>query len=270
MPNATVSGPASRKGDTASLSDSRKKCGPACGAGRKLGLIAAALALPWLAPLHLRAASPPSRGSAAIQNATPQSAPDPSNASSTARVTYTRTLVGSVPEYLAVTVNSDGSGTYEGRSLKETEQPRPLKLSDATTGQIFALASDLDDFRVPLESHKKVADLGKKTFTYQRGSEKHEVEFNYTTRATARDLTELFERIAGVEEHLDTLQYALKYDPLSLPEELLRIQIDLEHKVLADPELMVPELREIANNPRLLHIAQVRAQDILKTVDHEQ
>lgn len=221
---------------------------------------AAAVAAGWLATYCLMAS--PSLAAGAGSPLQDPSAP--------ARITYTRTLPGSVPEYLAVVVNSDGSGSYVGRTLKETDQPRALKLSPATTGQIFALASDLGDFRVPLESHKKVADLGLKTFTYEQGATRNQVKFNYTTKSTARDLTDLFERIAGVEEHLDTLRYALKYDPLGLPKELLQIQIDLEHNALADPELMVPELQEIANNPRLLHIAQVRAQDILKTVDHAQ
>jgi len=266
----SVSGPAGREGDTARLPESKKKSPPASGAGCRLGLIAAALALPWLATLCLQAAPPPARGRVALQTVAQASSPDPSNATSTARIIYTRTLTGSVPEYLAVTVNSNGSGTYEGRQLKEAQRPRPLKLSQGTTEQIFSLASALQNFRVPLESHKKVADLGLKTFTYESGSEKNEVQFNYTTRAAARNLTDLFERIAGVEEHMDALQYQLKYDPLSLPDELLHIQLDLEHNALADPELMVPELEEIANNPRLLHIAQVRAQDILKTVNHEQ
>jgi len=261
MRNPTVSERVGRTGDTAILPNSSTKLrAKATGTGRKLALRAAAVAAAWLAPFCLIANPSFGAGAGNPLQDRPVSA----------RITYTRTLAGSVPEYLAVAVNSDGSGTYVGRSLKETRQPRPLQLSQATARQIFTLASDLDDFRVPLESHKKVADLGRKTFTYEQGSVKNEVQFNYTTRPTARDLTDLFERIAGVEEHLDTLRYALKYDPLSLPQELLHIQVDLEHNALADPELMVPELEEIANNPRLLHIAQVRAQDILKTVDHGQ
>ncbi|HEV2424469.1 MAG TPA: hypothetical protein VGZ29_06555 [Terriglobia bacterium] len=270
MPIPSVSGPAGREGDTARLPGLKKKPLPVSGAGGKLGRTAAVLALPWVELLCLAVASSAAPGRGAVQNAVQSSARDPANVGSTARITYTRTLPGSIPEYLAVTVNSDGSGTYVGRQLKEAQQPRALKLSAATTEQIFALATALDDFRVPLESHKKVADLGRKTFTYEQGSQKNEVNFNYTTKATARDLTDLFERIAGVEEHLDALRYQVKYDPLSLPRELLQIQIDLRHNALADPELMVPELEEIANNPRLLHIAQVRAQDILKTVNHEQ
>jgi len=38
-----------------------------------------------------------------------------------------------------------------------------------------------------------------------------------------------------------------------------------EHGLL-ETELLVPTLEKIANNPRLLHLAQVRAQDILKRI----
>jgi hypothetical protein len=270
MRNRTVPGLASRAGDTASLRGSSKKAlkRPASAGERAIWALAlAALALGSAIVLSPWASARTADGGMAAQSAPSHASPDPAPPpDASARIIYTRTLPGSIPEYLAVVVNADGSGSYEGRPLKDTDQTRPLKLSAATTHRLFGLAAELDNFRVPLESHKKVADLGLKTFTYEQQGEKHEVEFNYTTRQTARDLTDLFERIAGVEEHLDTLQYALKYDPLSLPQELLHIQIDLEHKALADPELMVPELQQIANNPRLLHLAQVRAQDILRTV----
>jgi hypothetical protein len=76
----------------------------------------------------------------------------------------------------------------------------------------------------------------------------------------------LFEKLASVVQHVEALEYAIKYDHLSLPRELLRIQEDLNHKALADPELMVPALERIARNPRFLHLAQARAQDILQRV----
>jgi hypothetical protein len=63
-----------------------------------------------------------------------------------ARISYTRTLQGSVPEYLALRVSSDGTGSYEGRKLSDPARPRPLKLTQATTQKIFALASQLNNF----------------------------------------------------------------------------------------------------------------------------
>jgi hypothetical protein len=197
---------------------------------------------------------------------------DPPKASvPTARITYTRTLAGSSPEYLAVSVNADGSGSYVGRRLDESAQPRALRLSPATTQRLFALAAELHYFRsIDLDSHKKVADLGRKTLTYENGGEKNQVEFNFTQERAGRELMDLFEGVANVEEQVDLLEYAIKYDPLSLPQQLLAIQIALNHNELVDPQLMVPSLQEICSNSRFMHVAQIRAQDILKTVNSGQ
>jgi hypothetical protein len=168
---------------------------------------------------------------------------------------------------MEIIVGVDGNGTYDGRKLDEPSNPRPLKLSSATTQRLLRLASELDNFRsIDLESHKKVANLGQKTLTYQAGNQKYQSEFNYTLNRQAQELTELFERIGTVERHIATLEYSIKYDHLSLPRELLQIQIDLESKAVADPELMINTLEQIAHNPHFLHIAQVRAQNILERI----
>jgi hypothetical protein len=194
-------------------------------------------------------------------------APQEAKSLSAAELTYIRVLKGSVPEYLSITVNADGQGSYEGRKLGETATPRPFQLSLATSQRLFELAADLNNFKdIQLESHKKVANLGLKTFIYRRGGEKNQVQFNYTLQREAQELSDLFEKIAGVEEHIKALEFAIKYDPLGLPRELLQIQIDLQERALVDPELMVPSLEQIVSNPRFLHLAQVRAQNILKTV----
>jgi hypothetical protein len=182
-----------------------------------------------------------------------------------ARLTYTKVLKGSVPEYLWISVDSQGEAGYEGRKLDEPPSPNHLKLSAKTTQRLFNLAEGLDNFHgVELESHKKVANLGLKTFVYEQDGQRNEVEFNYTERHEAQVLVDLFEKIASVEQHILTLEHAMKYDHLSLPRELLQIQIDLDKRALADPELMVPALEKIANNPRFLHLAQARAQTILQ------
>jgi hypothetical protein len=182
-------------------------------------------------------------------------------------LSYTKVLKDSVPEYLAITVHPDGTGTYDGRKLDEASTPRPLKLSPSTTQRLFGLASELGNFAsIDLESHKQVANLGLKTFTFEAGAQKNRCEFNYTLNRRAQELTDLFEGIATVERHLVSLEYGMKYDHLSLPKELLQIQIDLDSKAMADPQLLVGTLEQIAHNPRYLHVAQVRAQDLLQRV----
>ncbi len=170
---------------------------------------------------------------------------------------------------MAISVDSNGEGTYDGRKIDEPSSPRPLKLSPATTRRLFELASQLNYFHsIDLESHKKVANLGLKTVVYERGGRENRAEFNYTTRREAQELVDLFEKIASVEQHIAVLEQAIKYDHLGLPKVLLQIQIDLNNKALADPERMVPTLEQIARNPRFLHLAQVRAQSILERLQN--
>src|SRR5579859_1158576 len=183
------------------------------------------------------------------------------------RLTYTKVLEGSTPEFEEIIVDLNGSGAYDGRKLSSPPNPRPLQLSPATTQRLFALAHALNDFKsVDLESHKNVANMGRKTFTFEEGGQKYRTEFNYSLRREAQELTDLFEKIASVEEHIKTLEYATKYDPLSLPQELLQIQIELNNKALADPEMMAPVLQKISRNSRFLHLAQARARDILQRI----
>ena len=181
------------------------------------------------------------------------------------QISYSKVLKGSTPEYVSVIVDSSGSALYEGRKLDEVAAPRHLQLTRATTRRIFELAAALEYFEsLDLESNRKVANLGRKTFTYEDGQRKHQVEFNYTRRREAIDLMEIFESISAVVQHIATLEYAIKYDHLNLPAQLRQIQTDLNRRALTEPELMAPTLEKIASNPRFLHLAQSRAQEILE------
>jgi len=184
-----------------------------------------------------------------------------------AKLTYSRTFKGSTPEYMAITVDSQGSGTYEGHKLDEAQSPRPIQLSSGTTQRIFTLAGQLHNFQlVNLESRKKVASLGEKTLTFQQGEDVNRVVFNYTENRTAQELVDILEAVGMVEEHIAALEFEMKYDPLGLSQELLQIQIELNNKSLADPALLIPTLEKIAHGSRFLHLAQLRAQQILERV----
>jgi hypothetical protein len=186
-----------------------------------------------------------------------------------AKLTYSRTFKGSTPEYIAISVDAKGSGTYEGHSLAEAQvqSPQTFQLSSATSERLFALAGQLRDFQgIELESHKRVANLGEKTFTYQQGDALNRVVFNYTENRFARDLMDAFEAISALEQHVATLEFEMKYDPLGLSQELLQIQIELKEKTLTDPQILVPTLEKIAHGSRFLHLAQSRAQEIIDRV----
>ena len=186
---------------------------------------------------------------------------------SPATLTFTKVMKGSVPEYTSITVDTNGNGTYDGRQLDESPKPRPLKLSPETTKILFQMAAGLRDFRsLKLESNKNVANLGQKTFIYRHNGQENKVQFNYTRNKRAGELLSVFEGIADVEQHIGTLEYSSRYDVLGLPSALTRVEIDLDNKALVDPQLMVPILKKIAGDSQYLHIAQVRAADILRRI----
>jgi hypothetical protein len=188
-------------------------------------------------------------------------------AGSTATLTYTKVMKGSLPEYTSLTLNSNGDGTYDGRQLDEPPKPRNLKLSPETTETLFQMTAALGDFHsIKLESNKNVANLGLKTFVYRHDGQENKVQFNYTRNKRAQELLSVFEGIAGVEQHIGTLEYSSRYDVLGLPSALTRIEIDLDNRDLVDPQLMVPILKKIAGDSQYLHIAQVRAADILRRI----
>lgn len=183
------------------------------------------------------------------------------------QLTYIKVLKGSVPEYEKIVVNSDGSGSYEGRNLSEASNPRPFQLSIGVTQKFFELADEMHDFQdVSLESHKRVADLGLKTFRYASGGQTYECQFNYSTNRNAGELEGLFESLGAVERHISALDYAMKYDHLGLPRVLTLIQIDLNNKTLLDPQLMAGDLEAVERNPSYLHLAQIRAREILQQI----
>jgi len=186
------------------------------------------------------------------------------------RLTYTKTLKGSAPEFMALSVDANGQGVYDGRKLADPPSPRPVQISPVTTQRLFSLAESLGYFRsLTLESRHKVANLGQKTLTYEAGGQVSRVEFNYTENRTAQQLSGLIERISNVEEHIVQLEYSIKYDPLSLPQQLRQIQIELNEHSLVETQLLVPTLEKITSNPRFLHLAQFRAQEILKRIHEE-
>lgn len=183
------------------------------------------------------------------------------------RLTFTKTLKGSSPEYFALSLDANGQGTYDSHTLEDPPAPRPLQISAATAAQIFSLTQSLHNFRsLDLDSHRKVANTGLKTLAYQDDTETNQVQFNYTENRTAQQLTDVLEKISNVEERISQLEYAMKYDHLNLPQTLRQIQVGMGDHLFVECELMIPTLDKISSNARYMHLAQSRALEILQRI----
>jgi len=180
------------------------------------------------------------------------------------RLYYSKFFKGSVPEYVAITVERDGKATYQ--EAKDDDNPLRIQLAEADTQELFALADKLDHFQRPIESGLKVANLGVKTFRFEDGAEKHEIQFNYSLDATAQTLLDWFERVSESEQNLVNLERAVKFDHLGVNEALLQLQVTLEHRRVIAPEQFLPLLDRVSKNESFMHIARERAAGMAEAI----
>jgi hypothetical protein len=170
---------------------------------------------------------------------------------------YSKLFKGSVPEYVAITVDRDGQATYQ--EAKEDDNPIKIQLDRASVQEMFDLTQKLDRFQHPLESGLKIANLGIKTFRFDDGAEHHEIQFNYSQDLSAQALLDLFERITETEQHFANLDRTAHFEKLGVNDVLLQMQVTMEHNRLVAPEQFLPLLDRIAKNESYLHISRERA-----------
>lgn len=175
-------------------------------------------------------------------------------------LTYRKVFKGSVPEFVEIKVSQSGKSTFDIRQLAEDPLPEPFDISQMLRDKMFSLAGEMGNFRnIDLEVHRSIANLGQKTFRYEKDGEAHETVFNYTLNTAGSQLQQIFEGLARQQDHLQTLQRRMKYDRLGVNDELLNLEEDLDNKALPEPERLLPVLEQISNDSKLIEMARTRA-----------
>jgi len=185
-------------------------------------------------------------------------------ASATPRLFYSKYFKGSVPEYVAITLEQNGELTYQ--EGKDDPNPIKLQIPDSDVQTAFGLADKLNRFQRPLESGLKVAQIGIKTFRFEDGAQRHEVQFNYSQDESAQALLDWFERITETEGRFADLDRTVHYDKLGVNEVLLQIQVLYDRRHLMAPEQFLPLLDRIIKNESYMHIARERAASLADSI----
>jgi hypothetical protein len=180
------------------------------------------------------------------------------------RLFYSKYFKGSVPEYVAITVERDGQVTYQ--EAKDDDNPIHVQLDRAAVQELFDLSEKLGRFQRPIESGLKIANLGTKTFRFEDGAERHEIQFNYSEDPNAQALLDYFERITETEQHFLNLDRTAHFEKLGVNDVLLQMQVTWDHNRLVAPEQFLPLLDRIANNESYLHISRERAAAIAEAI----
>ena len=193
--------------------------------------------------------------------------PLPLLCSDAATLTYRRVFRSSSPEFIEIKVSENGAATFDIRQFDEPPGPQPFEIGGPLRARMFELVAQLDYFRgLQLDVRRRIANLGEKTFRYEKGGQAHEVSFNYTLNATATQLMMIFEGLARQQEHLIKLQRRMKYDRLGVNEALLQFEYDLNRKVLPEPQRLLPTLEQIANDSHFVEIARQRARSLAERI----
>jgi hypothetical protein len=183
--------------------------------------------------------------------------------SDSATVTFRKVFKSSYPEYVEIKVNQGGSGTFDIRQLDEEANPSPFEIGTPLVQRIFGLAQKLHYFQgLELDLHRRIANLGEKTFTYQKGAEMHRVKFNYTLDESATQLLNIFEGLSRQVSDLSNLQRVMRYDHLGVNDTLVQIENDYNNKLLPEPERLLPTLDHLASDSTFIEIARQRARTL--------
>jgi hypothetical protein len=183
-----------------------------------------------------------------------------------AGVRFTKEFPESVPPYYSILIREDGAARLW---WDPEEEPLEFHVTTSTASRVLQLAQDLHYFRkTDLESNRKVARMGKKTFQYEQGNQRNQVSFNHTEAAPAMELTSLFERLAQTHHHRDRLEHLLRFDRLGVVKELLQVESALNKGRLLEPTLLLPALEKIRADQKLVHVAQGRAGQIISKIQN--
>jgi hypothetical protein len=184
-----------------------------------------------------------------------------------ATITYRKVFKGSSPEFLEVKVSETAACTYDLRLLSDDPDPQPFEVGSALRAKIFELAGQVNNFRdVQLDVKRRIANLGEKTFRYERGAETYEATFNYTTNPAAAQLQMIFEGFGRQQDHLRTILHRMRYDRLGVNNALLSFETDLDRKILPEPERLLPALEQLAGDSRFVEIARQRARSLIEKI----
>lgn len=180
-----------------------------------------------------------------------------------ATITFRKVFKSSYPEFVEIKVPENGACTADIRQLSDDPSPQSFQLSPSVVQRIFELAGELHDFNgVNLEIHRRIANLGEKTFVYQNGPQVYQTTFNYSTNPSAEQLADLFDNLAREQIDITDLQRTMRYDHLGVNDVLLRIEKDYDDKTIPDPSALLAALDQLAADNTFVDIARDRARTL--------
>lgn len=109
-----------------------------------------------------------------------------------------------------------------------------------------------------------IAQTGKKTLSYSDVGRRTSTTYNYSEDPSIQELTAVFQGISSTIEGGRRLEFDRRFDKLSLDQDLKGLEDMSNNGRLEQVQAIAPLLQRLATDRTVLHIAQQRAQRILK------
>ena len=131
--------------------------------------------------------------------------------------------------------------------------------------QLYEITRFLDSSE-EYQDKKDFSHLGWVSLSARQGQRERLAKFNYTTNKEITELSDIFRGIATQEMHLFDIETSQQFQPLDLPSLLDALESDLRLQRVAEPEQLIPVLREISGNDTQPLIARNHATRIIDSI----
>jgi hypothetical protein len=142
---------------------------------------------------------------------------------------------------------------------------KQFQASEGLWEKLSALAKQVNFFDGQFDFTKHaIAQTGKKTLSYSDSSRHTSTTYNYSEDPSIQELTAVFQGISSTVEGGRKLEFDRRFDKLSLDQDLKGLEDMSTNGRLEQVQAIAPLLQRLAADRTVLHIAQQRAQRILK------
>jgi hypothetical protein len=162
-------------------------------------------------------------------------------------------------------VESNGEQSVQAADAASQDRfTKQFQATDAIREKIFTLTEQIKFFDGQFEfTAHPVAQTGKKTLAYEDATRHTSTTYNYSENPSIQALTEIFQGISLTIESGRKLDFDRRFDKLSLDQDLKAMDELSKDGHLYEVQAIEPQLKRIAADRTVLHIAQQTAQRIL-------
>ena len=173
-------------------------------------------------------------------------------------------------EKIFIDHDENGKGTIRFmKKYYDEEVSDPIILSESHIKRIKMLWNNLNflDSTENYQYEKDYSHLGNLKFTMKKDGRERTSEFNWTTNPDAKALADEYRKISNQYIWIFDINVSRENQPLESAKIMNTLDMQIERNEIADPEQMIPFLKELADDERIPLISRNHATRIVKNIE---